>query len=331
MQEMVELKERSYPIIMEQGAIDALGSIVSLQRKVMIFKDPNVPDAFAQRILRQCREGYVYTLCEGEAAKSIAVYEACLSQLLQHRFSRHDLIVALGGGVCGDLSGFVAASYMRGIDFVIVPTTTLSQIDSSIGGKVAINLNGVKNCVGAFYQPKAVIIDWDTLKTLPKRQWYNGMVEAWKTGLIQDPVILDLMEQDVHGHLEAIVHRCLLVKKRIVEQDETEQGLRKILNFGHTVGHGIESYYELHDVLHGEAVANGMMKMLQDPTLRKRTARMMAAMNINTDLPYEKEQILAYMKSDKKGTADGVDVVLVEHAGAAVIEHMDWVALEALL
>ncbi len=221
--------------------------------QIFILSDDAVPKCHQQTVQQQFPDSYLHIVKHGEGAKSFAVLEDCLTQMLRQNFSRKDLVIALGGGVIGDLAGFVAATYMRGIDFINIPTTTLSQIDSSIGGKVAINLDGIKNCVGAFYQPKMVLIDPLVLNTLPKRHFYNGLVEAVKAGLIQDEELFTLFERD-ELDIEQIIYRSLLVKKYVVEQDETEQGLRKILNFGHTIGHAYESYYQLHDYYHGECV-----------------------------------------------------------------------------
>lgn len=162
----VNLKDKSYPILIQRGLLNQVGQYLEGHRKVMIVTDEGVPEEYAQRVLAQCGQGYVERVIQGEGAKSMEVYQQILRRMLKERFSRKDLIVALGGGVIGDLSGFVAATYMRGIEFINIPTTTLSQIDSSIGGKVAINLDGIKNCVGAFWQPKMVLIDPDVLATL---------------------------------------------------------------------------------------------------------------------------------------------------------------------
>ena len=261
----VNLKDKSYPILIQRGLLNQVGQYLEGHRKVMIVTDEGVPEEYARRVLAQCGQGYVERVIQGEGAKSMEVYQQILRRMLKERFSRKDLIVALGGGVIGDLSGFVAATYMRGIEFINIPTTTLSQIDSSIGGKVAINLDGIKNCVGAFWQPKMVLIDPDVLATLPQRHINNGLVEALKAGLIRDESLFELFEtDDPMEHIEKILYKSLMMKKKVVEIDEREIGVRRILNFGHTIGHGIESYYHLHDVYHGEAVALGMMKMIKD-------------------------------------------------------------------
>ena len=228
------------------------------------------------------------------------------------------MIIALGGGVIGDLAGFAAASYMRGIDFINIPTTTLSQIDSSIGGKTAINLGDTKNIIGAFYQPKGVFIDLEVLKTLPERHYYNGLVEALKAGLIYDRELFEIFEnKNIDENLQEIIYRALLVKKDVVEKDEKEENLRKILNFGHTVGHGIEGFFHLKDVLHGEGVAMGMLPMIEDEELRERTKKILKKMNIDTDIKYDREKVFELMLKDKKSDQDKITLVKVKELGKA--------------
>ncbi|MEG2814504.1 MAG: 3-dehydroquinate synthase family protein, partial [Oscillospiraceae bacterium] len=237
----VNMKEKSYDIHIKRGAINNIANYINLDRKVLIISDDGVPKRYITDIIKQCKNSYAYIVASGEGAKSFNVYEKICEFLLSKNFTRSDLIIAVGGGVIGDLSGFVASSYMRGIDFCNIPTTSLSQIDSSIGGKVGINLNGVKNIIGAFYQPKVVIIDSNTLLTLTKRHFNNGLVEAIKAGLIYDAELFEMFEKsDIISHIDEIIYRSLLVKKQVVEQDEKEQNIRKILNFGHTIGHAIE-------------------------------------------------------------------------------------------
>ena len=228
--------------------------------------------------------------------------------------------MAVGGGVVGDLSGFAASAYMRRIDFYNIPTTLLSQIDSSIGGKTAINLGGVKNIVGAFYQPKKVLIDPDLLKTLPPRQIANGMAEAIKMSLTSDKELFELFEtQDIESNLEEIILRSLNIKKAVVEQDEKEAGLRKILNFGHTVGHGIESTSELY---HGEAVALGMLPMCGE-TLRPRLVEVLKKCNLYRALPYDWDRITQAAFHDKKADGGSVTVTQVQEPGTYELKTMD--------
>ena len=188
----MELGKNSYCIELQRGNLEKAGELLNLNRKVMIITDEGVPEIYAKTIASQSKEAYIKVVPCGEGSKSFETTKEILTEMLGHQFSRKDCVVAVGGGVVGDLSGFVASLYMRGIDFYNVPTTVLSQVDSSIGGKTAVNLAGIKNIVGAFYQPKAVLIDPDTLNTLSKRQIVNGLIEAIKMGATNDKELFDL-------------------------------------------------------------------------------------------------------------------------------------------
>ncbi|MBE6609231.1 MAG: 3-dehydroquinate synthase, partial [Ruminococcaceae bacterium] len=238
----MNLGEDSYDIIVQRGVLGEADKHLDLNRRVLVVTDSGVPAQYARTVAEQCKEAMILTVEQGEASKSLDMFGKLLSAMLDGEFSRKDCVVAVGGGVVGDLSGFAASAYMRGIDFYNIPTTLLSQIDSSIGGKTAINFGGVKNIVGAFYQPKKVLIDPELLKTLPKRQISSGLAEAVKMALTSDKELFDIFEnKDIGSSIDEIIVRSLNIKKNVVEQDEKESGLRKILNFGHTVAHGIES------------------------------------------------------------------------------------------
>ena len=192
----MNLGKNSYDIVVERGAITRASEHLNLYRRVLIVTDTGVPEIYAQTIANQCKTPVICVVETGEASKSIEVFEKLLHKMLENNFSRNDCVVAVGGGVVGDLAGFVASLYMRGIDFYNVPTTMLSQVDSSIGGKTAVNLGGIKNIVGAFHQPKAVLIDPNTLETLPKRQVVNGLFEVIKMGATSDAELFNLFLED---------------------------------------------------------------------------------------------------------------------------------------
>lgn len=328
----VELKERSYPIILERGILKECSKWIKTDRKVMILSDEGVPNELQQLVLAQFSKGFLKVVQQGESSKSFECWQECQRELLHHQFSRKDCIIALGGGVIGDLGGFVASTYMRGIDFINIPTTTLSQIDSSIGGKTAINVDGIKNCVGTFYQPKLVLIDPDVLKTLPVRHYMNGLVEALKAGLIYDSSLFELFEKgEFEKNIETILYKALLVKKDVVEKDEKETGLRKILNFGHTIGHGIESYYHLHDLYHGEAVALGMIPFIRNEELKQRTLEIYKKMNIRSEIDYDKEAVYQFICSDKKADGDQITTIQISEAGKAEMIRMPMKELRKVL
>ena len=214
----MNLAQNSYDILLERGLLSKAAQHLNLNRRVLVVTDTGVPETYAKTLAAQCKKGVIYTVKMGEASKSLDTFGQLLQTMLDHDFSRKDCVVAVGGGVVGDLSGFAASAYMRGIDFYNIPTTLLSQIDSSIGGKTAINFGGTKNIVGAFYQPKKVLIDPDLLKTLPQRQMANGLAEAIKMSLTSDRELFELIEtQDIESNLEEIILRCLKIKKHVVE------------------------------------------------------------------------------------------------------------------
>lgn len=322
----VQLKDASSRVVIERKAHLHLKDYVDFNGKVLVISDDYIPAALKKEVMDQIEHGVLVEVAQGEVSKSFETYRMLLEKLLELGFSRKDFVVALGGGVIGDLSGFVASTYKRGCRFVSIPTTTLSQIDSSIGGKVAINMNDIKNCVGSFYHPKVVIVDVDTLKTLPKRHFYNGLVEALKAGCIQDPVIFDLFKQhadELHvdsPYLEEIIERSLLMKKRVVEEDEKEQHIRKILNFGHTIGHAIESLYHLHDYYHGECVANGMILIEENEKIRRDLIEILKKMEIPFVDELDEEACIRFIQNDKKAKGNEIDIVKVHELGHAVLE-----------
>lgn len=312
----MNLGEDSYDIVVERGILARADKYLNLNRRVLIVTDSGVPAEYAETVLRQCKNGIICTVAQGEASKSIDVFGRLLQTMLDNGFSRKDCVVAVGGGVVGDLSGFAASAYMRGIDFYNIPTTLLSQIDSSIGGKTAINFGGVKNIVGAFYQPKKVLIDAELLKTLPKRQISNGLAEAIKMALTSDRELFDIFEsKDIEGNLDEIIIRSLNIKKNVVEQDEKESGLRKILNFGHTIGHGIESSEGMSELYHGECVALGMIPMCSED-IRPRLINVLKKCELYRKLEYDWEKIAEAAFHDKKADGDTVSVTIVNEVGS---------------
>lgn len=318
----MNLQENSYDIVIERGSLSRAGEYLNLNRRVLVVTDTGVPKEYAETVAQQCREAVICTVAMGEGSKSLQTFGELLKKMLDHGFSRKDCVVAVGGGVVGDLSGFVASAYMRGIDFYNIPTTLLSQIDSSIGGKTAINFGNVKNIVGAFYQPKKVLIDAELLNTLPKRQISNGLAEAVKMALTSDEDLFKLMEeQDILSNLDEIIFRSLTIKKSVVEQDEKEAGLRKILNFGHTIGHGIESGGNLSDLYHGECVALGLIPMC-DETIRDRVIEVLKKCDLYNLISFDWEKISEAAFHDKKADGDTVTVTLVPRVGTFTMKTM---------
>ena len=269
----VQLGNRSYMIKIAPGLLKQLGgecARLKLGDRCAIITDTNVGKIFAkpvyESLLKAGFEPVLITVTAGETAKSLKSVQRCYDQLAAHRLERKSFIVALGGGVVGDLAGFVAATYLRGIPFVQVPTTLLAQVDSSVGGKTGVNLRAGKNLVGAFYQPRLVLCDLDTLQTLPEREFRAGLAEVIKYGIIYDAKLFAQLERNLPRlikrepkTLAAVIARCCEIKAEVVSKDETEGGLRAILNFGHTIGHAIENSVGYGKFLHGEAIAIGQV------------------------------------------------------------------------
>ena len=317
----MNLGENSYDIVIERGLLSHAREQLSLDRRVLVVTDAGVPQEYAAALAAQCGDAVICTVEEGECSKSPHTLATLWQTMLDHGFSRKDCVVAVGGGVVGDLAGFAAATYMRGIDFYNIPTTLLSQIDSSIGGKTAVNFGGVKNVVGAFYQPKKVLIDPDLLHTLSPRQLANGLAEAVKMALTSDKELFALFENDIiEEQIDAIIGRSLLIKKSVVEQDEKENGLRKVLNFGHTIGHGIEVGGGV-SLYHGECVALGMLPMCGE-AIRPRVASVLKKCGLYRTLSYDWEGIAAAAFHDKKADGGTVTVVMVEEIGDFTMQSM---------
>lgn len=324
----MDLGSESYNIVIERGALAQASRHFNLNRKVLIVTDSGVPAEYAQKIASQCGAPFIETFPEGEEYKTMQTYQTLLMRMVKEGFSRSDCVVAVGGGVCGDMAGFAAASYMRGIDFYNVPTTLLSQVDSSIGGKVAIDFEGYKNIVGAFHQPKGVLIDPDVLETLPKRQIANGMAEVIKMAATCDAQLFEFLEEnDPMQSIEKVIEGALKIKKNVVEQDPKEQGLRRVLNFGHSVGHAIESVAGFSALYHGECVGLGML-IMASPEVRVRLKKALEKAGLPTEYTYDSSKVIEAMKMDKKVANGALTVVTVGAIGSFEFEKIPLSELE---
>jgi 3-dehydroquinate synthase len=348
----VPLDARSYDIKIGGGLLARLGSecaALELGRRCAIISDAHVAPLYAKAaessLTRAGFEVVIITVPAGETAKSIKTVEYCYDQFAKHRLERKSFVVTLGGGVVGDLGGFVAATYLRGIAFVQVPTTLLSQVDSSVGGKVGVNLKAGKNLVGAFHQPRLVLCDLDTLKTLPEREYRSGLAEVIKYGIISDAKFFRQLERDLPrllkrdpSTLARVVARCCEIKAYVVGEDETETGLRAILNFGHTIGHAIEAISGYGKYLHGEAITIGQIaaaKLSQRQlSLPNADVQRIASLFKNAGLPTQYQPTRAQltrlgnaMKLDKKVSAGEVKFVLAKNIGEVEFGHKVPIAL----
>ena len=314
----VNLGKDSYDILLERGMLKDACEILKIReteknRKVLIVTDEGVPKEYAKALAESCKTQSILTIPQGEASKNFDMLQNILKKMLSENFGRKDCVVALGGGVVGDLAGFAAACYMRGINFYNIPTTLLSQVDSSVGGKTAIDFCGIKNIVGAFHQPRGVLIDPALLATLDQRQFACGAAEIIKMAATSDAKLFEKIQaQGIHPeNIERIIEDALRIKIDIVEKDEKEAGLRRALNFGHTIGHGIESST---DFLHGEAVALGMLPMC-GADMRKALAKVLTEANLPTACKADMEKVMENAMHDKKAEGNTVTTVYVTEPG----------------
>jgi 3-dehydroquinate synthase len=342
----VPLGQRSYDINIGDGLLSSLGkecARLKLGERCAILSDRNVGPRYGRLVSQSLvKAGFRPSLIQvpaGETAKSLESFQSCCDQLAAHRLERKSFIVALGGGVVGDLAGFVAAAYLRGISFVQVPTTLLAQVDSSVGGKVGVNLKAGKNLVGAFYQPRLVLCDLDTLRSLPMREYRAGLAEVIKYGIIYDVDLFGRLERDLPKLLRreaktlaAIVARCCEIKAEVVQHDEHEGGLRAILNFGHTIGHALEAISHYGKYLHGEAISVGQIaaakisaKTLGLPardveriTELFRRAGLPVRVSLNTS---QTKKLFAAMNLDKKVVGGEIKFALARKIGRVEFGH----------
>jgi 3-dehydroquinate synthase len=340
----VDLGDRSYNIVIDTGRLGEIGrNLVKFEfsRKICLLSNPTVFNLYGEAVAGSIRnEGFELAeilIPDGEEYKNLASVEEIYSAMLKARLDRKSVLVALGGGVIGDIGGFAASTYMRGIDFVQVPTTLLAQVDSSVGGKTGVNHPLGKNMMGSFWQPRLVWIDTDTLKTLPRREFLSGIAEVIKYGVIWDEEFFRFLEENVRkvlGHdqeaLERIIGRSCEIKAEVVSRDERESGLRAILNYGHTIGHAIETATGYTRYLHGEAVAIGMCAEAglaqRSGLLNEEEAERIKAVIDLYGLPSSPPGDIAFgamlssMQRDKKAVSGDLKFVLPERIGAVTIK-----------
>lgn len=338
----VGLGERSYPILIKSGILAEVGADLSQRRvakRYVVISDDRVGEIYGQRLLASLAAAGLaaewLTFPHGEAAKNLATIATLASQLARLGIERRDALIALGGGVTGDLTGFLASSYMRGIPFVQIPTSLLAQVDSSVGGKTGVDLPEGKNLVGAFYQPRCVYIDSLALTTLPGAELLNGLAEAIKYGVIYDPDFFAFLEVKRSAILaleaaavEETIARSCTIKAAVVAKDEKEADLRRILNFGHTIGHAVEGASD-YTIAHGAAVAIGMVaaariavaKALFPAAAAERLRTLIAAYGLPSSVPAEldRARIRSYLTTDKKSVGGRPFFILPTAIGEVVI------------
>ncbi len=336
----VNIPNREYDIKIGKGLLSKAGELILAVHspcRAAIITDSNVAPLYLSIVCDSLKKAgftpFTVVVDAGEASKSIRNLEFLYTELLKNNLTRSDLVIALGGGVVGDLAGFCAATLLRGIPFVQIPTTLLAQVDSSVGGKVAVNLSSGKNLVGAFYHPQAVIIDPNCLATLSDKIFSDGMAEVLKYGVILDLKLFEKLEaaasrQGIMEIIESVIYRCCDLKRAVVEADEYDLGKRMILNFGHTFGHAIEKKYNFTDYTHGEAVAAGMVMAseygekigITKEGTAKRIRAIVSSFGLPQDIPLNQDDFSAAAAVDKKGKGDFLSLILPEEIGKVIIK-----------
>ena len=339
----VDLGKDSYTIEIERGLIHRVGEKIralTKAEKIAVITDDHVEPLYGNTIRTVLtKAGFdvrVIAIPAGETSKNLQVLSDVYDGLSEFDMSRSDAIVTLSGGVPGDLGGFAAATYMRGIPFFQIPTTILAQIDSSVGGKVAVDLPGGKNLAGAFYQPKGVFIDPDLLKTLPPRYIHDGLAEAVKYGCIGDRELFEIFEsleteEDLDRHIEEIILHSVLQKTKVVEEDEFDTGKRQVLNFGHTIGHAVERYFHYSTFTHGEGVAIGMCLMTEqtekmgitEKGTASRIIRVLHKLSLPTSIAVPAEELIPQIMHDKKRRVKKITLVVLRRIGEAELLTID--------
>lgn len=339
---VVNLGKNSYPIYIENNILSQAGEYISevfSGKRIMIVSDDQVFALYGETLLSSLKDRYEchhLVLPHGESTKNFQSLPIIYSAMLKAKISRSDLLIALGGGVMGDLAGFAAASFLRGVKLVQVPTSLLAQVDSSVGGKVAVDLPEGKNLVGAFYQPSMVLIDPLVLNSLPERFIHDGMGEVIKYGCIKDAALFDTLEkynsfEELKEILPSVIERCVDIKRIVVEHDQFDTGERMLLNFGHTLAHTIEQYYHYERESHGEAVAIGMYQIsliaeekgLTAPGTSERILNLLKKYGLPYECGLPMEDLIGAIKLDKKNLGNKLNVVLLHEIGDSYIYPSD--------
>lgn len=324
----VKSKFRNYDIFIKNNLLDEISDYLDVKKSYVIICDDQIPKTIIDKVFEKLNVVLIVDFPAGEKSKSIHEYNRIINLLINNNITKDVTILAVGGGVTGDLAGFVASTLYRGVDFVQIPTTLLAQVDSSVGGKVAINAENSKNTIGSFYPPKMVLIDPMTLQSLPKRHFNNGLAEVIKYALIASVSLYKkLANGNAQNHIEEIIFECLKIKRKIVEQDELDTGIRQILNFGHTYGHAYEAYYSFSKYLHGEAISLGMMKMV-DKSLKADLNALLLKYDLPVEDSAEISELLKFIKHDKKTTSKYLNIILVDCVGKPTIKKISLENLE---
>ncbi len=327
---------QTYDILIENGILDSCGAIIrekTKAQKIAVITDDTVDSLYGERAVKSLTDAgfevVKFVFPHGEKSKCAETLVEIYNFLCENSITRTDCLAALGGGVVGDITGFAAATFLRGMDFVQIPTTLLAQVDSSVGGKTAIDLKGGKNLVGAFKQPVCVLCDTGVLSTLPPEIFSDGMGEVIKYGMIRDAELFELIashdQNNISGVLDEVIAKCISIKRDVVEADEFDTGERMILNFGHTLGHAVESYYNYETYSHGSAVAAGMCMIAEktcEPEVVEKLKKCVRAYNLPTEVPADIKDLVPLCGKDKKRAGSQLRFIVCKTIGRAEIHTM---------
>jgi len=337
----VNLKDNSYTIHIQRDILNIIGEYLKenyKNKKIAIITDSNLEKLYGDKFNKTLHDkGFItktIVVKPGEESKSIDTLKEVYSELVEFKLGRADLIITFGGGVVGDLGGFAASTYLRGVPYIQVPTSLLAQVDSSVGGKVAVDLPHGKNLVGSFYHPKAVFIDPEFLKTLSKRFLHDGIAEVIKYGCIKDKSIINelmnyINEEELLDNIDSLIFKCCSIKKTVVELDEKDFGERMLLNFGHTLGHVIEKYFNYTEYTHGEGVAIGMAEITRKSEklniTEEGSSKCIEEVLKKYELPYkvpsmDREESFNTILLDKKSSGENINLIILKKIGEGVIK-----------
>lgn len=341
----INLKDNSYTIYIQRDILSMVGEYLKenyKDKKVAIITDSNLEKLYGERFNKVLGDkGFItktIVVKPGEESKCIGTLQQVYSELVEYKLGRSDLIITFGGGVVGDLGGFAASTYLRGVPYIQVPTSLLAQVDSSVGGKVAVDLPQGKNLVGSFYHPKAVFIDPEFLKTLSKRFLHDGIGEVIKYGCIKDKSIIDelmnyINEEELLDNIDSLIFKCCSIKRTVVELDEKDFGERMLLNFGHTLGHVVEKYFNYTEYTHGEGVAIGMAEIARKSEklhiTEEGSSKCIEEVLKKYELPYkvpsmDREEAFNTILLDKKSSGESINLILLKKIGEGIIKKVSF-------
>ena len=318
----IHSKRKDYEVRFNTKLVELLNSELESEKEYFVVIDSKLVDKYQKIISSVASKAIIYPLEAGENAKSLSTYEKITNFMLEKCVSKSFTLVAFGGGTIGDLVGYLAATYKRGVNYINIPTTTLAIVDASIGGKNAINMGEIKNALGTIYPPSKILVGTDVLDTLDERNINNGLFESLKMGLSLDKELFELFENaEEKKYLNEVIYRSILAKKEVVEKDEDEISYRKILNFGHTFGHAIEMLTE-GKLLHGEAIANGMLIVSKNKEYYSTLVDIITRLNCPIVSSFDIEKVISKIKNDKKIDKGNLDLITVPEVGKAEIKNI---------